>query len=146
MNKEEHKKIAVQCFNQAWDLIDKRDRTTDETLEMIRLAQTSRYHWGVAGDYVNWSRGEWQISHAYARAGDGRQALVYAEANERIYLEYGLTGFDEVFVYEALARAYKLLENEVKAEEALRKAKVLTAKLENKKDRDYIEGQLKELS
>lgn len=146
MNQEDHKGIAVECFNQTWDLIDKNDRTIDETLQMIRLAQTSRYHWGVAGDYVNWSRGDWQISHAYAKAGDGEQALIYAQSNERIHQKHGLTGFDEVFVYEALARAYRLLGKHHDAEEALEKAKLLNEKLENQKDRNYIESQLKELA
>ncbi|MFB1082879.1 hypothetical protein [Jeotgalibacillus sp. JSM ZJ347] len=146
MNQEDHKKVAVECFNKTWDLIDKEDRTIDETLEMIRLAQTSRYHWGIAGDYVNWSRGDWQIAHAYAKAGNGEQSLIYAQSNERIHQQYGLTGFDEVFVYEALGRAYKLLGDEVQVEQALVKAKALTEKLENEKDRSYLGSQLKELA
>ncbi|WP_227396400.1 hypothetical protein [Jeotgalibacillus aurantiacus] len=145
MDKEQHKALAIQLFNAAWDLIDQSERTEDETLEMIRLAQTSRFHWGEAGTHVNWSRGDWQISRAFAEAGNGEQALVYARANERIYQQYGLNDFDEAFVYEALARAYSLLNQPEEMLQAKQTAEAFANSCKNQKDTAYILEQLESI-
>ena len=40
-----HKYFAAQCFNAAWDLIEKSDRSPEEDEQMIQLTQTSNWHW-----------------------------------------------------------------------------------------------------
>ena len=40
-----HKYFSAHCFNSAWDLIEKSDRTADDDDRMIRLAQASVWHW-----------------------------------------------------------------------------------------------------
>ena len=52
---EWHKKQAVGAFNATWDLIDKAERTVDETREMIHLAHASRFHWGFVGAESQWA-------------------------------------------------------------------------------------------
>ncbi|URM33597.1 hypothetical protein LLY41_03775 [Cytobacillus firmus] len=59
MEKDEHKKLAISLFNKVWDLMENPDRTEEENLEMIHMVHTSRYHWGIVGQPVNLSRGEW---------------------------------------------------------------------------------------
>lgn len=81
MNKEEHKKFAIDTFNKTWGFIDKQDRSLDEYLEMIHLAHTSRYHWGFAGNELNKARGEWQISRVYSLLGMGESSLKQAEVS-----------------------------------------------------------------
>ena len=61
-----HKKQAVSLFNSTWDLIDKKERSKQEEIEMIHMAHASRYHWGQIGGAVEKARGEWQISRVYA--------------------------------------------------------------------------------
>lgn len=40
-----HRNLAAQCFNQAWEYIEKADRAAEETEEMINIAHASCYHW-----------------------------------------------------------------------------------------------------
>jgi hypothetical protein len=39
---EFHRKTAVACFNGAWDLLDKKDRSREEDLQMLHEAHASR--------------------------------------------------------------------------------------------------------
>jgi len=78
LTKDQHRSEAISLFNKTWELIDLKERTFDQQLEMIRTAHASRYHWGIAGDFVNWSRSDWQISRVYAVLGEGKNALKYA--------------------------------------------------------------------
>ncbi|KMJ56138.1 hypothetical protein AB685_23595 [Bacillus sp. LL01] len=144
--KEQHRQMAVSLFNRTWDLMDKADRTEDEELEMIHIAHTSRYHWGVVGDHVNWSRGEWQISRMYALIGAGEAALKHALANKRIHDHYQLTGFDAAFVAEALARAYHLLGETEHMKAHLAYAHQQAAHIEKESDRDYVLAELATIS
>jgi hypothetical protein len=41
IKEEWHRKQAVENFNKTWDLIDKKERTKEEDLEMIHTAHTS---------------------------------------------------------------------------------------------------------
>jgi hypothetical protein len=40
-----HRYFSANCFNKAWTLIDKEDRTPEEDQQMIRLNQASIWHW-----------------------------------------------------------------------------------------------------
>ena len=40
-----HEFFSTHCFNKAWELIEKTDRTADEAEEMIQLAHASLWHW-----------------------------------------------------------------------------------------------------
>ncbi|WP_394580646.1 hypothetical protein [Cytobacillus firmus] len=77
MEKDEHKKMVISLFNKVWDLMENPDRTEDENLEMIHVVHTSRYHWGIAGQPVNLSRGEWQISRVYTVLNRAEPALFH---------------------------------------------------------------------
>lgn len=108
MEKDEHKKMAISLFNKVWDLMENPDRTEDENLEMIHMVHTSRYHWGIAGQPVNLSRGEWQISRVYTVLNRAEPALFHAKRNLEICLSNKIGDFDLAFAYEALARAYQI--------------------------------------
>jgi DNA-binding transcriptional MerR regulator len=99
--------LAVGLFNHTWTLLEKSDRTTAETDEMIHAAHASRYHWGEAGEGVNLARGEWQCSRVYAVLGRGEPAVWHArrcveltEAND------DREDWDLAAAYEAMARAF----------------------------------------
>ena len=107
-----HRYFAVTCFNMAWDLIDKRDRTAEENEEMIRLTHASIWHWTQREDCksTNLSIGYWQASRVYALVGRvedarryGKLCLKHSRQEEPFYLGYA---------YEALARAERLAGNE----------------------------------
>jgi len=38
-----HRKMAVDYFNSTWDLMNRADRSEEDTLKMIHMAHASRY-------------------------------------------------------------------------------------------------------
>ena len=61
---EFHKKIAKQCFNEAWDYLDKKSRDANDEQKMLHLAHASLYHWGSVESALNFAVGDWQLSRA----------------------------------------------------------------------------------
>ena len=125
-----HKYFSTSCFNSAWELIEKPDRTPEDDEQMIRLTQTSLWHWMQRPDCTdkNLSIGLWQASRIYALLGQADKAREYAEFslrktpdNEDFYLG---------FAYEALARAESIARNPEKMKtylaEAWRHAEAVT--------------------
>ena len=99
-----HKYFSAQCFNNAWGLIEKKDRTAEDNEQMIQLAQASLWHWSQRDDKTdrNLSVGCWQVSRIYALVGEvdnsrkyGQLCLEYSKNDEPFYLG---------FANEALAR------------------------------------------
>ena len=140
-----HKFFAADCFNKAWELIDKGDRTAEDDEQMIRLVHASIYHWTQRPDCTdkNFSIGYWQASRVYVLVGQAENALRYA----KLCLE--ITPQDDPFclgyAYEALARAEKLTGNEAQAQQHLEKAKEQAAQVTDTEDRKYLEGDLQSL-
>lgn len=141
--KKMHRKFAVDLFNQTWDLMEKenRDQTDDDC--MINGAHASRYHWGVAGEAVNFARGEWQISRVYAVLKRTEPCLYHADRCLEITLENDLKDFDLAFAYEAMARACDLAGDEVETAKYLTLAKDAGAQIQKKGDRDYFFSELR---
>jgi hypothetical protein len=102
-----HRHFAAACFNRAWDLIDKADRTPEEDREMVRLSHASHWHWTQVEGHTqtNLSVGYWQTSRIYSLLGEAENARRYAE----LCLDASRGGDVEPFylgcAYEALARA-----------------------------------------
>jgi hypothetical protein len=100
-----HKYFAANCFNKAWDLIDKPQRTPEEDRLMVALNQASIFHWLNRPDCTpeNLSVGYWQASRIQALLGNAMQARHHAE----VCLGYSteLEPFYLGYAYEALARA-----------------------------------------
>ena len=132
-----HRKQAIKLFNAAWDLIDKKNRTRSEEMDMIHMAHASRYHWGQAGGALERARGEWQVSRVYSILRMGESALFHARESLKLCEENNIGGFDLAFGYEAVARAYKVLdrrESDIYKDRALDEAQ----KIEGREDREYV--------
>ena len=76
-----HRYFAATCFNAAWDLIEKSDRTPEDDQRMIALALASLYHWSERPDCGAMQRsvGYWQTSRVHALAGLASEAQRYGE-------------------------------------------------------------------
>jgi len=100
-----HREFAAHCFNAAWELLDRADRTPEDDERMVHLSHASFWHWTRVEGHTpaNLSVGYWQLARVYATVGDAAQAERYArrclEASE------GLTPFYRAYAHEALARA-----------------------------------------
>jgi hypothetical protein len=134
--------LAVDLFNHTWTLLEKPDRTPEQDDEMIHSAHASRYHWGEIGEPVNLARGEWQCSRVYAVLGRSEPALWHARRCVAIYEANGIAGWDIASGYEAMARAWLTAGD--RTEVAIWKAKAQAALdlVDDKDDREVIEGDL----
>jgi len=100
-----HRHFSTHCFNAAWDLIDKPERTPNEDEAMINLCHASLWHWSQRVDCTSRHRsiGYWQASRVYALLRHADRARHYAE------LSLQSSGAEDPFLtgyaYEALARA-----------------------------------------
>ncbi|HAS74840.1 MAG TPA: hypothetical protein DCS67_11910 [Clostridiales bacterium UBA8960] len=142
----EHKKMAVDCFNGTWDLIDKKDRSETDTLKMIHMAHASRHHWGEIGTPLEWSRGEWQISRVYTLANMGESALYHGKHALKYCLENNIGDFDLAFAYESIARAYAVLENDDEKQMYKLKAQEASNGIEKKENLEYFLAELATIS
>lgn len=118
------KQMAVNHFNAVWDLIDKKERSEEDTRRMVQMAHISAWGWENVDGHTNTnlSVGYWQIARVYALANSPQMAVLFAkkcievstEEVEPFFLAYG---------YEALARGLVLEGKLSEAAEALVKAK-----------------------
>ncbi len=137
-----HRACGVSLFNYTWTLLDKADRTPEETDEMVRAAYASRWHWGVVGEPINFARGEWQISRCCAEAGLPEAAMHHA----RLYLtacerdDYG--PFDLAFAHEGMARALRAAGQSEQADTHIATAREVGAAIEQDDDRAWLETNL----
>jgi hypothetical protein len=120
-----HKYFSVKCFNKAWDLMDKSDRTAEEDEQMVRLSLTSHWHWTQREDYTEreMSSAHWQTSRIYAMLGQADNARRYGQLCLAASQGEDLPPFCLGYAYEALARAESVAGNSDKMEKYLRKAR-----------------------
>ena len=139
----EHKSVAVNCFNEAWNYLDKGELSNQEKAELLHLVHTSRYHWGQVGTILERARGEWQISRAYVKVGFYDAALLHANLCLDYSIEGDLGGFDIAFAYEAVARAKAGLKQPFDKEFDL--AMEYANKIESNDDKEYTIGEIKSI-
>ena len=140
---EWHRKQAVDNFNHTWDLIDKTDRTKDDEVNMIHTAHASRFHWGQIGKPLNFARGEWQISRVYALLNMGESALFHGKNSLELCKENSIGDFDLAFAYEAIARAYMVVNDSKEMQNYIDLATEAAENIEEKGNKDYFLSELK---
>lgn len=120
-----HQYFAPNCFNQAWDLIEKAERTAEEDEQMIRLSLASAWHWTQRKDCTpqNMSVAYWQTSRIYAILGQADNARRYGRLSLDAAQGDDIPLFYLGFAYEALARAELVAGNREKMGEYLQQAR-----------------------
>lgn len=141
-----HQQLAIELFNQTWDLIEKEGKTQAEIDRMIHASHASRYHWEVVGGPANIARGEWLISRVYALLKRQEPCLYHADRCLKVTLKNELKDFDLAFAYEAMARACKLAGDEVETAKYRAHAEEAGAEICDPKDREYFFNELKTIS
>jgi tetratricopeptide (TPR) repeat protein len=143
--KEVHEHFSKRCFNQAWDLIDKSDRTPEDNEQMLLLSQAALWHWTQRPDCTdkNLSIGYWQLSRIYALLGEaenagksGQKCLEKTPAGDPFLMGYA---------YEALARAEVVAGNLDQAKAHYVKAAAFAEQVTAKDDQELLLKDLKEL-
>jgi ATP/maltotriose-dependent transcriptional regulator MalT len=102
-----HERFSAECFNSAWDLIDKSDRSPTEDEEMLRLSMASCWHWTQRPDCTDQTRSiaYWQISRIHAILGRADEARRYGKLSLEAAGGVDVAPFALAYAYEALARA-----------------------------------------
>jgi hypothetical protein len=119
---EYHKKTAAKCFNEAWDYLDKKNRTTDDEQQMLHLAHAARYHRNFVGTPRNFAIGDWQISRVYAAINEPSLALRFAKSSLEITQKNNLSE-NLPSAYEGMARAYVIAKQNSSARDYIKKAR-----------------------
>ncbi|HLE29025.1 MAG TPA: hypothetical protein VI793_12955 [Anaerolineales bacterium] len=140
-----HAYFSTYCFNTAWELIEKADRTSADDEAMVRLAHTSIWHWTQRPDCTprHLSVGYWQLSRIYSLLGEAENARRYA----RLALEAG-EGQGPFFVgyaYEALARAEQVAGNEAQKGHYLEQALRLADEVPDPEEKKLLAADLESL-
>ncbi len=138
--KAAHKYFSVNCFNQAWDLIDKTERNPEEDEEMIRLSLASHYHWTQRDDYSNTSASIalWQISRIYAILGRADNARRYGQLCLGASQESDVAPFFLGYAYEALARAEAASGNEEGMQAFRNEARITAEKIKEADEKNML--------
>src|SRR5687767_8418395 len=98
-----HKRIASQCNDAAWDLIEKPELTASECCALVRLAGTASHHWSEIGTAGNIAHAELLLSWALARAGAAALAVDAAGRALRYFTETPSKDWERAFAHAAMA-------------------------------------------
>jgi hypothetical protein len=140
-----HKHFSAWCFNRAWDLIEKPDRTEAEVRLMVALSHASIFHWISRLDCTdqNLSVGYWQASRIQALIGNAQQAGLYAQTC--LGYSANLEPFYLGYAYEALARAATLMNDAANFADYLDTAESLAQRVIDEQDRQLLAADLSQL-
>jgi tetratricopeptide (TPR) repeat protein len=135
-----HQYFSAACYNKAWELINKTDRTAEEDEQMIRLSLSSAWHWTQRDDCTdqNMSIAYWQISRIYSILGQANNAKRYAELCLDASQGDEIPPFFLGYAYEALSRAEMVAGNQEKVEEYLQEAHKLLAVLTDEHEKKFL--------
>lgn len=135
-----HHRFAVECFNGTWELLEKKDRSEDETAEMIHMAHASLWHWRSSerGQPRQFAVGAWQLSRVYAVAGLAEPARRYGEESRSLCRQHELPPFYLGYAYEALARAAAVAGDPNERERHLDAARDVAGRIEEASNRKAL--------
>jgi hypothetical protein len=139
-----HRYFSADCFNRAWDLIEKKDRSAAEDEEMLRLSMASTWHWTQRPECTpaNLSVGYWQTARVYILLKQTDRARRYAQLSLDTAQNGGAGPFYIAYGYEALARVEAQAGIKGKKEIYLNEARRLAQQVTDADDRGVLEGDL----
>ncbi|MHA2390673.1 MAG: hypothetical protein ACXAEX_01785 [Promethearchaeota archaeon] len=148
---EHHEKLAKDAFNKTWDFLDKKDRSPEDTVEMIHTVHASRYHWGILvsegkGTELNLQRGDWMLSRVYSVLENGETALFYAKSCLDLTEKNNIGDYDLAWAHEAMARAFAVLKNKEEFDKYFKLAKEAGEKIQKKDDKDLFFDELNSIN
>jgi tetratricopeptide (TPR) repeat protein len=132
-----HRYFSAACFNQAWDLMDKANRTPEEDETMLQLSMASSWHWSHRADVSATSRsiGFWQLSRIYVLLRQPENALRYGKLCLDASQEMDIEPFYLAYAHEAISRAELAAGHLEEAQAHLNAARILSDEVKDKEDR-----------
>ncbi|MFZ0533564.1 MAG: hypothetical protein WAM09_10310 [Anaerolineales bacterium] len=135
-----HKYFSAECFNRAWDFIDKPTRSKSEEDKLLQLSLASIWHWTQREDCTstNLSVGYWQVSRAFSLLRQAGNAKHYGELCLEVSQGEAVLPFYRGYAYEALARAEMVAGNEDEVEKYLIQAHQVAAVLPDPEEKKQL--------
>jgi tetratricopeptide (TPR) repeat protein len=135
-----HRYFAAECFNRAWDFIEKPERTRDEADQMLALGMASLWHWQQREDHTpkNLAVGNWQMSRIHALRGELAPALAHAQKSLEIARSASLPPFYLGYAYEALARCAATAGDRQQASAYLDAAREAASQVTDREDQQLL--------
>lgn len=143
-----NKHFAAECFNKAWDYIDKPERTAEDDEQMLLASMASAWHWSQCADGTpqNMSVAFWQLSHIYALLGQADDARCFGERSLAKSQVEGVPPFFLAYAYEALARAEMIAGDRAKMAGYLREAMRTALMVEDLEAQQMLMADLKSIT
>jgi len=143
-----HRHFSANCFNRAWDYIDKTNRTPEEDQAMLLLGMASLWHWTQRPDCTptNLSIGYWQVSRIYSLLGKSDPAREFGQLCLNVSQSEEIEPFYLGYACEALARAEAVARDFAKAQEYIHLAHQASEKVSNVEDRQRLLADLASIS
>jgi uncharacterized protein YndB with AHSA1/START domain len=139
----EHGEWGRRANQRVWALLGDGTPTEPAAVrEVVEAAHASQWHWSYAGGALEAQRGEWLLSHVYARIGDAPAALRHARRCLEITEAEGYDDFDRAYAFEAMARAYAVSGDAVAEDEWRERAVEAGNQIADDEDRKIFEGDL----
>lgn len=141
----DHRQMAKDLWKRTWELLEKTDRTEDETAELAEAAHASRWHWRQAGTGVHAQRGEWMLARMYCEVGVPSAAAWHLKLTEALTERHSaeLADFDFAFILALRARVAALEGDLERASREFAGAEAAGRRLADADDRDEFARQLK---
>lgn len=133
-----HQYFSADCFNKVWGYLDAKERSAEDSEQMIESAHASLFHWLQRDDCTvdNKSIGYWQLSRVYAVVGNGPMALYYGE--KALAAADPEKPFMRGYGHEAMARAASVAGENTLSAEHLESAKQAAEKIEDDGDQKAL--------
>jgi hypothetical protein len=135
-----NKYFSAHCFNQAWNLIDKQNRSPQEDDDMLNLSHASLWHWTQREDFnaEKASIAYWQLARIYVLLNQPDNASRYAHLCLQASQEEGVGLFFLGYAHEALARAASVAGNQMQADAHRQAAEDIASKLTDVQGRQML--------
>jgi hypothetical protein len=135
-----HQFFSAECFNRAWDEMDKTNRTQEEDEQMLLLGHASLWHWSQRADCTptTLSVGCWQLARIYALLNQATLANIWAQRSLEYSQSEGVAPFYRAYACEALARSWKIGGDSQKMQEFLKLAQEWASRITEEEDRKLI--------
>ncbi len=142
-----HKHFSVACFNQAWALLDKPDRTAEDDEQMVRLSLASHWHWTQREDCepTNISVSYWQTSRIYAVLEQAENARRYAQKCLDVSQGEDISSFYLGYAYEAMARAEQVAGNREEMGKYLEEARRVAETIADPEEKKWLVDDLESI-
>ncbi len=136
------RELAVAAFNRTWELIDSKERTSEQDREMLAAACASRHLWNDIGGPEQFATGDWQVAHVASLLGYSSMALEFAVAAYPTASTSDVPQWLVASTCEGLARAHSIAGHEVERDAWIQRARDILAKIDDAEDWELIESQL----